>query len=307
MSEAEFVYEQLDEEPLLEKGTKYVRTAAEWSTFTPVFLGLLAVGAFFHESHFLPTVIVMGVWLVLQILNNALEEDFQTDLFWGIAGVLFRIGGYLLAGVVWVAIKLPVEMLRGPLGQDLIKQYSALSDTLKGEALASAKFNLMLPTMSQWALTWPMNAMMVLTRSPLLRATELLFSLSEAYFVRAIDIAFGATKADSTWTPFWVAAYVLGYGVVGYGFSHLKLFFDVWQGTLPKKFEKQLLDGSYWEFVLAIKWMVMRWMITWPFEASYMVLRHPVRIAFETLYNLSMSKYAWITEKAMSMRNKKEN
>ena len=291
---------------LLEVTANVVRASADYTA--PVksygFFILLAIGAYFHESHFMTTGIVLTVWGVIQILGSALDEDFQTDLFWGIVGIASRVLMYVVVGIVWVVVKVNSDVLTGPVSAHLMSAFNAC-------ATPAEKFAVMLPLMTQWTLTWPMNMVHVFTRNPLQAITASLLRMGETYFIAAFESLFDPVAAKLGWSPLWVVCGVLSYFVIGYLFTHLKLFFDVWQGTLPKKLDKQVrdvydADGSYWEFIVNIKWMVMRWMITWPFEATWMVLRHPVRILIETVYEFSQRKYVWITAKAMELRKQKQ-
>jgi hypothetical protein len=68
--------------------------------------------------------------------------------------------------------------------------------------------------------------------------------------------------------------------------------------------EKLIKKGSYRDFILEIKWIVLQWMFTWPFSVAYNVIRHPMRLLAEFIYQLSERKYIWVTQKAVDMRNK---
>jgi hypothetical protein len=64
---------------------------------------------------------------------------------------------------------------------------------------------------------------------------------------------------------------------------------------------------SYWDFVKQIKWHVTQWMLTWPLSIVYTLLRHPLRIVVDFVYQLSHRKYMWIVGKAMDTRMNKQD
>lgn len=257
---------------LLETSAKVVRTAATYTApnMSLVFVGLLAVGAFFHESHFLPTGIGMGLWLLLQLLGSALDEDFRSDLFWGVIGTLGHLVLYIVIGHVWSYVKLYVDISQRHLSEPLMAQVSACND---GECVLKFVWSIKL-LIAQWTLTWPMSVLYTLTRDPLTIFTNLLFKWSQARYTWIIQSALGRSSTSDEWALLWFLGGAVAYFLAGYVWTHIKLFIEVWQGTLPKKLDTQVRavydnQASYWNFILDIKWLVMRWMLTWPFSFMY--------------------------------------
>ncbi len=148
-----------------------------------------------------------------------------------------------------------------------------------------------------------------MSRDPLRVLTDLLFEWSRQRYVWIITSALGAAQQQQVDATLWTLLYVLAYLVVGYAWTHAKLFIDVWQGALPPALDAEVREVydrklSYWAFVARIKWHVMQWMITWPVSILYTIARHPLRMLADALYQISHKKYMWIVGKAMEMRMK---
>jgi len=250
----------------------------------------------------------MGLWLALQVAGNVLDEDFRDNLFWGILGTVGNLVLYVLIGHAWSYVKLYIDISQRHLSEPLMAELTKCGD-------AECFFQFLLSSkllLAQWTLTWPMSMLYTLTRDPLTIFTNLLFKWSQERYVWIIQSALGTSSDSNEWTLLWFLGTVVGFFAIGYFWTHVKLFLEVWQGTLPKKLDEQVRavyanKESYWQFIVDIKWLVMRWMLTWPFSVLYTLFRHPFRMLAEFVYELSQRKYAWITKKAMKLRNKKEN
>lgn len=297
---------EMEEFSVLKTGATVLRKGADYTAPLSIgFFVLLFVGAYFHESNFMETGIIMLAWLVLQIVGSAFDDDFRDNLLWGIISIALRIVFYIFSGVIWSLFKIRFPSLVGQI-PDAVKTEFAACTVFK------CKFYALLPLLVPWTMTWPMNMIRTFSNKPLEKIAELFLSFTGTYFVTAFENLL-STDPDiqSTITPLMILVYVGGYLVAGYVFTHAKLFFDVWQGTLPKRLDDRVRgiwksDGSYWNFIVEIKWMVMRWMVIWPFEMFFMIFRHPIRIVIEFVYEISINKYVKITEKAMEWREQKK-
>jgi hypothetical protein len=287
-----------------------VRTVAEYTAprFSLFFVAILALGAFFNESHAFPTAIGMLLWFVIQTAGSVLDDDYRNDIFWSILGTFGHLLLYVLFGHVWSYFKLYIDISQSHLDEAFMLTLKSCEDTSCFiAALLSIK-----TLIAQWTLTWPMSMLYTLTRDPLTILTNLLYRKSQERYAQVVRTALGTSSdVNDEWTLLWFVGGIVGYLVAGYIWTHIKLFLEVWQGTLSKKFDEQVRavyeqDESYWQFIIDIKWLVMRWMLTWPFSVVYTLFRHPFRMVAEFVYELSQRKYAWITEKAMELRNKKE-
>lgn len=171
----------------------------------------------------------------------------------------------------------------------------------------------------RWMTTWPINLAYTLSRDPLQIITDLIYTWShQRYFaimssaIRAHDVSHGTAAAAASWTDVaTIMAYILTYFLLGYAWTHVKLFIDVWQGALPASLDAQVREvytrqASYWEFVKQIKWHVTQWLLTWPLSIIYTLIRHPLRILIDFVYELSQRKYVWIVGRAMNARMKKQ-
>lgn len=294
------------------------KTADKTALFSWIWFVLIALGIFFHESHFWETTTIMAIWFVIQIIGNVLDDDFQTDLFWGVIGIVFRVLFYLVGGVVWVVIKVKSKYLLGKYPDWVQISYENCTTLATEAEINHCKFNAVLPLLVQWSFTWPMNILSVLKNRWLYVFVETLLSWGEAYFIRAFDGLFSSTTQVSSIHPLWALFWTVLYFVAGYAFTHLYLLISVWKGSLPKKLDDRVVgiwnnNESYWQFIVDIKWLVMRWLVTWPFEMLYIGMRHTLFPLLEWLYSLSVRKYVWLTELAMQWRtaeqenSKKEN
>jgi hypothetical protein len=86
----------------------------------------------------------------------------------------------------------------------------------------------------------------------------------------------------------------------------------VWRGTLPRKFDLEIRnvwngDKNYWEFISHIKHLVVQWILFWPISILHTILRHPLKILIDIVFELSQRKYVWLTNFAMSLRMKKKD
>lgn len=271
-----------------------------------VFIALLAAGAFFHEQYFSQTMIAMGLWFLIQFVNSLLTEDYQTTLFWSIFGTIWHLAIYIGIGHVWSYAKLWIEIRQKHLPAEVMTQLASCEDfSCFANFLLTMKWSL-----GQWTLTWPMSALYTLSRDPLHIATNLLFEWSQRRYIAIIQSALGTQPANG-WTLGWMFLCIVGYFVLGYIWTHAKLFLDVWQGTLPKTLDEEVRavyenNASYWQFIYKMKYVVLQWMVIWPFSFTFTIMRHPVRMFFDWIYYMSQKKYIWITVKAMDLRNKQQ-
>ena len=101
----------------------------------------------------------------------------------------------------------------------------------------------------------------------------------------------------------YVAAYVL----IGWIWSHVKLFIDISQKTLPPSLEREVgtqeaRDDNYNSFLRKLKSLVFNWVIFWPVSLLETLFRHPLVFLWNSIYDFSRRKYAWIIQKALRAR-----
>jgi len=280
------------------------------------FLGLFLLCAYFHESF--PGYVggFMVIWVGVQVASHALRENLNDDLFWNIVGALGNVVFYLIIGYVWTFVKLYLDVWQGHLPTDLADQLQACMGGSGKTGCIFVFLGNVKWLIVHWMLTWPVSMTYTLSRDPLRIAIDLAFELSRQRYIRVLKHAFSTHSMDAakdvdggTTILLWCAAYVISYILIGYLWTHAKLFLDVWKGRLPKAMDDRLRSvyekkTSYWSFVRDAKWLIMRWIITWPFSVMHTVLRDPVRMITEFVYKLSHRKYVSITRKAMEWRSK---
>jgi hypothetical protein len=281
-----------------------------------VFLVLFGAAAYFHEQHFSVTGIAVACWFVVQLASYVIKDDFKNDIFWSILALIGHVALYLIAGYGWALVKLYFEIARGHYAQQFGPCVPFLSPenatVFSGCALKGMLY--VRGDMSRWAVTWPMSIANTVTRDPLHFFTDLAFEWSKKRIVWVVASALGSgvkdaavTSSSPLHTALWAIAGVVGYVAVGYAWTHIKLFIDVWQGALPPSLDRQVRETyekklSYWAFVINIKWLVLQWIVTWPVSLLYTLVRHPLRILADFVYQLSQRKYMYIVSRAMEAR-----
>lgn len=279
--------------------------------FSLTFIVLFILITYFHESHFTFTGIAVCIWIIIQCISFVIKEDFRNDLFWSIFGLVGNLIFYLFIGYLWSLAKLYLDILQGHLDPLLISKIrTCISE--QGEAGCVFSFlSEMKWCIVQWMVTWPVSIAYTITRDPFKLITDVIFEMSRKRYLAIISAALYAHDNYELEEPnilYWIL-YFIGYITIGYIWTHLKLFIDVWQQSLPKSLENKIKlvyngDKNYWNFALEIKWLVLQWLITWPFSILYTILRHPVRILADFVYRISQKKYVWIISKAMETREK---
>jgi hypothetical protein len=283
------------------------------------FMAVFVVTAYFHETHVASTSMVLALWAIVQICHRAMRGSLGDDLFWGIVSALGNLAFYLFIGYVWTHAKLYLDVWQGyiPIKEGGILE-ACLSDDGPDGCFVSFLLNIKW-LIVRWMLTWPISMVYTLTRDPFRIATDLAFEWSKRrylYIIKhamaAMPLVSGSDTDGSAWILALFAAYIIGYLLIGYAWTHVKLFIDVWQGRLPRKLDEQLRriyaqKGSYWSFVVDSKWFIMRWVFTWPFSVVHTIMRDPLRILSMAVYKLSQRKYVAITAKAMEWREQREN
>lgn len=156
-----------------------------------------------------------------------------------------------------------------------------------------------------------MSILATVTKEPLNIVTDVMFEFAKYRYTWIINSALGHnTQMTSSSQLIWWTVSITAYAILGFIWTHVKLFLDVWQGSLPKSLDDEVRDlyerkQSYWTFVRKIKWLVVQWGLIFPFSIIYTIARHPLRIVVDFVYELSMRKYTYIIEKAMERRMQK--
>lgn len=281
-------------------------------TFILFFLAL----AYFHESHFGAVGSVLVTWSLLQVTALSMHNDeFKNNLFWNLFGLLGNVAFYLFIGYCWSMIKLYVEIWQGHVAPVVMNQ---IRTCISDEGTNGCVYDVLLKfkwDIVRWMTTWPVSMFYTLSRDPLRIFTDAIFMWSERRYMRIITAAvqaFDHTSGSSDSSVLlWTVATIVIYLALGYLWTHIKLFVDVWQQALPPSMEEEIRavyagDKNYWHFVRRIKWLVIQWLVTWPFSVVYTIFKHPVRILADFIYRLSHRKYMWIVGKAMETREKTE-
>lgn len=307
-----------------EKVKNVVRNVAQMTSpgTSVMFFILFATFSYIHESYTVHTFIGIAVWILLQILNRVLEEDPKVDFswWWTLWGLFGDILFYLFIGLVWTYPKLYLDVWLNHLPTSSIDY---LVECTK-QQIATEKVSCFYGFVEQhrwlfakWMLTWPLNMAYTFSRDPLRIITDMAFEFSRQRYVIIIESALAAIDPSSSssplddgkrWILFWWVCYVVVYLLIGYLWTHGKLFVDISQGTLPKKLDDDIIQSMHdqnglsdmlWE---KLKGFVTRWWIFWPFSVAHTLLKHPVRIIIETLYKWSRASFTFIIQKAIQFR-----
>lgn len=298
-----------------------LRSVAQISApdFSLIFGVFIIAITYFHEYHFTKVAVVLSVWFTVQIVAHSMNDDFKNDLFWNILTLLGNFVLYLFCGYIWSMAKLYIDIRQGHLDPTLITRIRECVSTDQTGCIIPLLMD-MKWMIVRWMTTWPISLVRTLLRDPFNITIDFIYTSSLRRYYAIMGSAIGAldmhdslsTDAATSWSTVVIyLAYVVGYFAIGYVWTHVKLFVDVWQGALPLSLDQQVRDAydrkiGYWAFVKQIKWHVTSWMIVWPFSIFYTLLRHPLRILVDFVYELSQRKLAWIVEKAMFWRMKKD-
>lgn len=295
-----------------------LQAAAQYTSpdLSIAFVAFFAILAYFHESYNTYTSIAILLWLVLQVASHAVKEDFRNDLFWSILGLLGNFVFYLFIGYGWSMAKLYIDVYRGHLPVPLMLSIqTCLGETGKPGCIVDVLFQLKWHIVG-WMTMWPISVAYTLSRDPLRIITDLIFEWSKRRYRLILVAALAAHNGSIAGTEeaaglLYYAVFLVSYFVIGYVWTHFKLFIDVWQGSLPPSLDSKVRsvyagDKNYFQFALEIKWLVMMWILTWPLSIIYTLTRHPFRMLADFVYRLSVRKYGWIIGKAMDLREKKE-
>lgn len=302
-----------------EQGVKRIADATA-PDFSVLFLAAFLVIAYIHESKPEISGTIIVFWLLVQLFGSIVRKEFQNDLFWKVIGLFGNLFLYLLIGYCWSMVKLYIDIWQDHIPLELVNQIRECTSANGEEGCIFEFIGQMKWFIVRWMTHWPVSVIYTLSRDPLRIFTDMLIHWSEKRYlliaaaaVRALDAKLGrSTLTDSSedvWLIMWTFGFILGYVVLGYIWTHMKLFLDVWQKTLPAPLEAELVlvyrgDKNYWSFVSKIKWLVLQWLITWPFSIAYTILRHPARILADFVYQLSQRKYTWIVSRAVEIRSK---
>ncbi len=303
--------------PRFQSPAELINEAASFTSpgFTLFFVLFFVVIAIFHENYSAQTSVAIACWFLIQLVSYVLREDFSNELFWNILGLLGSVFVYIFIGHLWSYAKLYVDLWQRHLDPSMITKFRTCASTPVGDGcmiplLLEMKWHIVHST-----LTWPVSMIHTLSRDPLRIMLDMLFEASRARYMAvirsALDTSISEQNSSSSWVLLWWFGTIFGYLIIGYAYTHLKLFFDVWQGTLPKNVDEQVRavyagNKNYFAFVVGIKWLVMKWMFTWPISLIYTLFRHPLRLLSDFVYQLSTRKYAWLVNKAMIWRNQKQ-
>lgn len=305
------------EPPLLtpEEAIRRVSSAVA-PDFSFAFVGAFIFVTVFHESHPAVSAFVIILWLLVQAVGFLYDDDFQTNLVWNLIGLLGNLVFYLFIGALWSGFpKLYIDLWQHHLPLDLETAIRTCLGPSGAEGctvtiLARIKWYIV-----HWTITWPFSVLYTLTRDPLKIATDFIFEFSQQRYLAVMRLAIAEPSLHTaSASPLWLLGTwflaIGGYFVVGYAWSHLKLFIDVWQGTLPRNLQSEVDqlpaddEQALRAFVVRIKRLVVAWNVLWPFSVVYTILRHPLRILADFIYALSIKAYMRVVRKGREMHQK---
>lgn len=284
---------------------------SEWTKpdLSLTFIIFFAIIAIFHESHFEYVAPLLASWIILQAWSLLHGEQ---NIFWAFVHLFQQAVFYLIIGYLWSLAKLYIDVWQGhfdPLQLEVMRQCVAPANVQLScitDILQSIKWYIL-----RSMLTWPASILYTLSRDPLNIFLELTFEWSKKRYMWIIQSALSNPNSNDGWVLIRFILGVVIYFLIGYTWTHVKLFLDVWQGTLPREMDLAVRkcytsQTSYMNFVIQIKWLVLQWLFTWPLSMLYYLLQHPVRIIAEFIYHMSQRKYAQVIGLAMSWRHQKD-
>jgi len=290
--------------------------------FSVIFILLFSVAAYFYKSHPLYVGIIICGWILLQLIMYVSDEDFQSDIFWNVFTLIGYCTMYLIFGIIWSMAKLYLDVCQKQLPSKLHADIIRCVGPNGASGCTSLVLDKLKTHLLQSVFAFPISIAYTMSCDPLKLMGNLIMSTFYKTYIRIIKSAVNAflareaadiaTKTSASWTAIGMSFFVIAsYLIIGYLWTHVKLFIDVWQGTLPRRYDTAIRsvwsgDGNYWSFMSTIKHLIVQWVLFWPFSIIYTILRHPMTIIVEIIYRLSKRKYVWIISKAMEKRMKVE-
>lgn len=276
----------------------------------PFIAGFLLI-TIFHESHATFSGCILIAWILVQLVSHVIDEDFYSNLFWNAFGLIGNIFFYLFIGYCWSMAKLYIDIWQGHLPAPLIKDIQTCFSTAGTQGCGTVLLSKLKWNVVFWITNWPFSLAYTLARDPLKIATDTIYAFGQKRYISIIKAALETESGTHSSSPLYLlftwSAMISGYILMGWLWSHAKLFFDVWQGTLPNVYKRELDEirqdeQRLWTFIVRIKRLVVAWNVLWPFSIVYTLLRHPLRLLADLLYALSIRSYMWAARKGLSMK-----
>lgn len=293
--------------------------------FSLPFIGVFLLLTFVHEEAPIISGTIVFLWVLIQLIAYALEEDFQANIVWNLFGLLGNLIFYLFIGAIVASAKLYIDYRQAHLPVAILKSIETclskgnIDDPCTVAVLGQIRWHVI-----RWITVWPLSLAYTISRDPLNIATDFIWTQSKRRYLGILLLAVqhssdatatsGGHGGMSWWTPISWLLFIVLYLVIGHLWSHVKLFIDVWQAALPKSAQDQVdqaaqageadKDQQVLALVIRLKKLVVSWNILWPFSIVYTLLRHPLRILADLVYSLSLKSYVWIMKRGMEWRER---
>ncbi len=270
------------------------------------FLAFVVAVVSFHESHFAYAGSFVLLWLILQVASYVKNEDFQTDLFWGILGLIGKFVVYLIAGQLWACVKVYLQISNGRASVDVMTCLDLSRSTETAGCLLLMRWEII-----QWILLWPSSLIYTVCKDPLRILTDVIYEWSQHRLAAIAQSAFAAYKISIgqsaeavVVTSWWVLlAYIAAYLTLGYLWSYVQLFIDAWHKELPRKAETAIQQNQdHLIIVRGLRWAIASWALMWPFQLLYALARRPVAILRDTLDRLLVASRVKVFNWGVSWR-----
>ena len=300
--------EEEEEEPVIFNPSfaSIFHRATAWTApeFSLAFIVLFGLATWLHKVKFSVTAVGALCWLGLQISASVSRNQGHVDV-WYFLGLLGNLVYYLVLGAVWAGFKLYIDIRQDAVPQAVKLALIQCPDRNVDCILSTLPP--LVPDIVQNMVSWPLSIAYTITSDPLAIIGKFAYGNLRRHFAYIVVLALANNDGEATLGIFWTLGLVLAYIALGFAWSHAKLYIDVWQGCLPKHLDDELCNlraknQTYWVFIQKIKGFVVLWGLTWPFSMLHTLLRHPFRIVFEYIYEISKKKYHWIIQKALQMR-----
>lgn len=303
--------------PYKSRDVTLVDTTAFWSVvdrtapgFSFAFVALFIFATAMHKIKFSATAIGVLCWVIMQVASSVSRDQQHADV-WYFLGLLGNLVYFLLIGVGWSILKLYIDIRQGDIPKAVMAGFAGCNRSID---CILANIPPLVPDIVQNIVSWPLSIAYTVTSDPLAIIGKFAYGNLRRHFANIVILALASNEGEAILSVFWTVAFVFAYVLLGFLWSHAKLYIDVWQGCLPAHLDAELCalherHQSYWSFIQKIKGFVVLWGLTWPFSLLHTLLRHPFRIVFDYIYEISKKKYHWIIQKAMELRfgHQKEN
>jgi hypothetical protein len=287
------------DKPILEQTSDVAKAVAP--DFSPIFIVLFILASYFHEAYPFHFAFLASVWVLLQLYNYVMDPDFRLEIVNRLFTLLVYILVYLSCGIVWSCCKLYIDIWQGQMSENVQILVMRCYDVSGANGCGLGVLNLIKWDLTRSVTAFPISMVYTLSRDPLKLLNGFLYDLLFDTYVSIMMAAAqahdqGNLKKETPINLRRLILYIVLYPVIGYAWSHVKLYLDVRRQHIPKR----LNDNDSSNFLHRIRNLLLQWIIFWPISVLHTLLRDPVALFCDFVLHISKRSYIFVIERARS-------